>query len=282
MSDRRPIGVFDSGIGGLTVLRALREHLPGESFVYLGDTARVPYGTKGAATVRHFAAQAALHLLDRGVKAVVIACNTASAVAIDHLRTLTDLPVLGVIEPGVQAALAVTRGRVGVIGTLATVNSDRYGQLLRAERLDLDILGQACPLFVPLAEEGWTDTPITRAVAEEYLAGLRASGVDTLILGCTHYPLLKGAIADVMGPEVALVDSAQVVAEALVGDLRRHDAFAPANHQPTLTMLVTDVPQRFAELSRRFLAHDVGDAELVDLESQVVPASPSVRSDPKA
>lgn len=274
MSDGRPIGVFDSGIGGLTVLRALRERLPGESFVYLGDTARVPYGTKGAATVRHFAAQATLHLIERGVKAVVIACNTASAVAIDHLRTLTDLPVLGVIEPGVQAALAVTRGRIGIIGTLATVNSDRYGQLLRAERLDLDILGKACPLFVPLAEEGWTDTPITRAVAAEYLDELRANGVDTLILGCTHYPLLKDAIASVMGPSVQLVDSAQVVTEAVIEELREDDAFAPHGKVPTLTMLVTDVPQRFVELSERFLAHAVGEVEVVDLEAQHVPAPP--------
>lgn len=274
MSDGRPIGVFDSGIGGLTVLRALRERLPGESFVYLGDTARVPYGTKGAATVRHFAAQATLHLIERGVKAVVIACNTASAVAIDHLRTLTDLPVLGVIEPGVQAALAVTQGRIGIIGTLATVNSDRYGQLLRAERLDLDILGKACPLFVPLAEEGWTDTPITRAVAAEYLGELSANGVDTLILGCTHYPLLKDAIASVMGPSVRLVDSAQVVTEAVIEELREDDAFAPHGKVPTLTMLVTDVPQRFVELSERFLAHAVGEVEVVDLEAQHVPAPP--------
>ena len=268
MSDPRPIGVFDSGIGGLTVLRALRERLPRESTVYLGDTARVPYGTKGAATVTHFSTEALVHLAHRGVKAVVIACNTASAVAIEHLRTVTDLPVMGVIEPGVEAALAVTRGKVGVIGTLATVNSDRYGQLLRAARPDIEVIGRPCPLFVPLAEEGWTDHPVTRAVAAEYLDDLREQGVDTLILGCTHYPLLKNAIGAVMGPGVDLVDSAVVLAESMAQHLAATDSQAPEGHEPTLTMLVSDVPQRFGELSERFLAHPVGGVELVDLETR--------------
>ena len=278
MSDPRPIGVFDSGIGGLTVLRALRERLPHESYVYLGDTARVPYGTKGAATVTHFASEATLHLLERGVKAVVIACNTASAVAIEHLRTLTDLPVLGVIEPGVHAALQVTRGRVGVIGTLATVGSGRYQQGLLDERGDLEVVGKPCPLFVPLAEEGWTDTAITRAVAEEYLAELRDAGIDTLILGCTHYPILKDAIGAVMGPDVRLVDSALVIAEALADDLSARRALAPEDHDPTLTLLVSDVPQRFAELSERFLAHRVGEVEVVDLEAMNLPSTRSESS----
>lgn len=274
MSDARPIGVFDSGIGGLTVLRALRERLPDESTVYLGDTARVPYGTKGAATVTHFSAEAVRHLLDRGVKAIVVACNTASAVAIEHLKTLTDLPVMGVIEPGVEAALAVSKGRIGVIGTLATVGSDRYGQLLRAARPGIEVVGQACPLFVPLAEEGWTDHPVTQAVAEEYLAGLREAKVDTVILGCTHYPLLKGAIGRVMGPDVTLVDSATVLAEAMAGQLAALGAQAPEGHPATVTMLVSDLPQRFSELSERFLAHSVGDVEVVDLEAHSLPHDP--------
>jgi len=271
VSDPRPIGVFDSGIGGLTVLRALRERLPHESTVYLGDTARVPYGTKGAATVIHFAAQALDHLIHRGVKAVVIACNTASAVAIEDLTRRTHLPVMGVIEPGVEAALAVTRGRVGVIGTLATVGSDRYGQLLRAARPGIEVIGQPCPLFVPLAEEGWTDHPITRSVAEEYLHGLRESGVDTLILGCTHYPLLKPAIGEVMGPGTTLVDSAVVLAESMAEHLATTGAHAPDDNEPTLEMLVTDVPQRFGELSERFLAHTVGNVEHIDLETPPTP-----------
>jgi len=266
VSDARPIGVFDSGIGGLTVLRALRERLPEESFVYLGDTARVPYGTKGADTVTRFATEATLLLTRRNVKAVVVACNTASAIAIDRLRTVTDLPVYGVIEPGVEAALAVTSGRVGVIGTLATLASDRYGQLLRAARADLVVEGKACPLFVPLAEEGWVDGGVTLAVASTYLEDLRTAGVDTLILGCTHYPILKKAIGDVMGPDVQLVDSALVLAEAVAADLQRRDAQAEAGSASRLELLVSDVPQRFAELSERFLAHPVGDVELVDLE----------------
>ena len=194
MSDSRPIGVFDSGIGGLTVLRALRERLPQENFVYLGDTARVPYGTKGPKTVQHFAAEATVCLLQRDVKAVVLACNTASAVALDAVRAVSTVPVFGVIEPGVEAALERTKGSVGVIGTLATVGSDRYGELLREARPDLEVHSRACPLFVPLAEEGWVDDPVTRTVAERYLRDLREARVDTLILGCTHYPILKPAI----------------------------------------------------------------------------------------
>lgn len=265
MSDPRPIGVFDSGIGGLTVLRALRERLPGESFVYLGDTARVPYGTKGADTVTRFAVEATLLLASRDVKAVVVACNTASAIAIERLRRVTDLPVYGVIEPGVQAALAATSGRVGVIGTLATLASDRYGELLRKARPEIVVEGRACPLFVPLAEEGWVDNEVTLSVAETYLAELREAGVDTLILGCTHYPILKGAIGQVMGSQVKLVDSALVLAEAVAVDLAARDAASEAA-SGTLTLLVSDVPQRFAELSERFLAHPVGDVEVVDLE----------------
>ena len=265
MSDPRPIGVFDSGIGGLTVLRALRERLPGESFVYLGDTARVPYGTKGEDTVIRFATEATLLLAARGVKAVVVACNTASAVAIGRLRTVTDLPVYGVIEPGVEAALAATAGRVGVIGTLATIGSDRYGELLRAERPSIVVEGKACPLFVPLAEEGWVDGPVTEAVAETYLAEMREAGVDTLILGCTHYPILKEAIGKVMGDGVRLVDSALVLAESVALDLAARDA-GSGEERGSLELLVSDVPQRFAELSERFLAHPVGEVELVDLE----------------
>ena len=184
---------------------------------------------------------------------------------------MTDLPIYGVIEPGVEAALRVTRGRVGVIGTLATLASDRYGELLRAQRADLLIEGKACPLFVPLAEEGWVDGEVTGAVAETYLAEMREAGVDTLILGCTHYPILKKAIGKVMGPDVELVDSALVLAEAVAADLVLRDAQSDTN-ESTLDLLVSDVPQRFAELSERFLAHPVGDVELVDLE-ELMPAA---------
>lgn len=271
MSDPRPIGVFDSGIGGLTVLRALRERLPDESFVYLGDTARVPYGTKGARTVQHFAAEATLCLLERDVKAVVIACNTASAVAMHAVRAVSTVPVFGVIEPGVEAALNRTRGKVGVIGTLATVGSDRYGQLLRAERSDLEVISRACPLFVPLAEEGWVDDPITKTVAERYLSDLREAAVDTLILGCTHYPILKPAIGEVMGDDVHLVDSALVLSAAVAAELDARGELR-GDHEPgTLSVLVSDVPQRFSELSERFLSLVLEEVEVVDLEAMKVP-----------
>ncbi len=262
--DSRPIGVFDSGIGGLTVLHALRERLPDESFLYLGDTARVPYGTKGVATIRRFALQAARYLESRGVKRLVIACNTASSHALDLLRKECSVPVEGVVEPGVEAALAVTRGHVGVIGTPATIASDRYGELLRKARGDLRVDSRHCPLFVPLAEEGWTDDAIALGVAERYLAGLRRQGVDTLILGCTHYPLLKGVISQVMGEGVTLVDSALVLAEAVAEDLEKNDARAEGPGK--VELVVSDLPQRFQEISRRFLRMEVGEVEVVDLD----------------
>jgi len=267
--DSRPIGVFDSGVGGLTVLRALRERLPKESFVYLGDTARVPYGTKGVATIRRFALQAARYLESRGVKRLVVACNTASSYAIDVLREECSVPVEGVVEPGVEAALRVSRGHVGVIGTPATIASDRYGELLRAAKPEIRVESQHCPLFVPLAEEGWTDDAIALSVAERYLAGLRRAGIDTLILGCTHYPLLKHAIAQVMGEKVTLVDSALVLAEAVEQDLRKDDALSDG--PGSVHLVVSDLPQRFAEISRRFLLTDVPEVEVVDLELE--PAS---------
>jgi glutamate racemase len=264
--DVRPIGVFDSGIGGLTVLHALRERLPQESFIYLGDTARVPYGTKGAATVRRFTLQAARYLVSQGVKRLVIACNTASSLALDALQESCPVPVQGVIEPGVEAALAATRGYVGVIGTLATIASDRYGELLRAARPALRVDSKACPLFVPLAEEGWLEGDVPRAVARDYLQAMRDSGVDTMILGCTHYPLLKTAIAAAMGPHVTLVDSALVLADSVAKDLEKTSELSPG--PGSLRLVVTDVPQRFAEVGERFLQRVLPQVEVVTLEDE--------------
>ncbi|RPH56342.1 glutamate racemase, partial [bacterium] len=192
------IGVFDSGVGGLTVVSALRRRLPGESILYLGDTARLPYGSKSPETVTRYTRRNIEFLTERGVKAVVVACNTASALALPHLEPL--VPTWGVIEPGARKAAAVSRGRVGVIATEATVRSDAYPRALRALRPDLKILSQACPLFVPLVEEGWHDDPITEEVAERYLRPLLDAGIDTLVLGCTHYPLLKPVLHRVAGP----------------------------------------------------------------------------------
>ncbi|HPF70264.1 MAG TPA: glutamate racemase [Candidatus Krumholzibacteria bacterium] len=267
-ASQRPIGVFDSGLGGLTVLRALHERLPGEDLLYFGDTARVPYGTKGEKTVRAFARQDAGVLVEHGVKMVVVACNTASAFALEHLREVLPVPVLGVIEPGVTAALAVGRGGpVGVIGTSGTIRSGRYQEGLRRARPDAVIVARECPLFVPLVEEGLAGHAMTAIAADEYLAPLREAAVDTLILGCTHYPLLKDDIARVMGPQVALVDSAEVLAaaaERLLTDrgLRRGDAARAG----TLSFILSDIPWKFAEIGARFLGKPIDDVRTVGLD----------------
>jgi len=263
----KPIGVFDSGMGGLTVLRALRERLPAEDLVYFGDTARVPYGTKGARTVRAFAGQDAKFLLAQGVKMIVAACNTASAFALDHLREACPVPVLGVIEPGVRSALARTRGgAIGVIGTSGTIRSGRYQEGLAAEIPAARILARECPLFVPLVEEGMTDHPITRLAVAEYLTPLKEQGIDTLILGCTHYPVLKPAIQRFLGSEVVLVDSADAVAEAAAELLARVETAPSAPSSGRLTFYLSDIPWKFAEVGARFLGQPIGDVTTVDLD----------------
>ena len=209
----RPIGVFDSGIGGLTVVRALREHLPEESIIYFGDTARVPYGAKSPATVARYSREAAAFLTSHEVKLIVIACNTATAHAYNILREEVDVPVVGVIEPGARAAVAASRsGRIGVIGTAGTIRSGAYDLAVRRRLDSARVYAQPCPLFVPLVEEGMNDAPATRLIASDYLGPLREMDVDVLILGCTHYPLLRPLLQDVMGPDVMLVDSAQQTA----------------------------------------------------------------------
>jgi glutamate racemase len=265
----QPIGVFDSGLGGLTVLRALHELLPCEDLVYFGDTARVPYGTKGERTVRAFARQDAGLLVGLGVKMVVVACNTASAFALDHLRQTLPVPVLGVINPGVRAALAVTRGGpVGVIGTSGTIRSERYQEGLRAGGLAVEkIHVQECPLFVPLVEEDKMGEPIMQLAVDDYLLPLRQAGVDTLILGCTHYPLLKEDIGHFMGPEVALVDSAETLAEAARLRLQEMALLrAEPGRQGELTFYLSDLPWKFAEIGARFLGQPIGEATVVGLD----------------
>ena len=266
MTERaQAIGIFDSGMGGLTVLRAIHERLPGEPLVYLGDTARVPYGAKSAETVARYARACAGVLVKQGVKLLVVACNTASAHALPLLRAELDVPVMGVIEPGARAAAEQTRnGGVGVIGTAATVGSGAYQAALLGLNDSLRVVARQCPLFVPLAEEGWTDGPVPRQVANHYLASMRDAGVDTLVLGCTHYPLLKQVIGEVMGDTVTLIDSAEatsaVVAEALAGG----GLAAPTGGTAQLRFLVTDSPQSFAEVGARFLGHRLPNVEWVD------------------
>jgi len=244
------IGVFDSGVGGLTVVSALRRRLPRESVLYLGDTARLPYGSKSADTVTRYTQNNIDFLLGRGVKAVVVACNTASALALPHIEP--GVPTWGVIEPGARKAAALSRGRVGVIATEATVRSDAYPRALRALRPDLEILSRACPLFVPLVEEGWHDDPVTREVAERYLRPLLDAGIDTLVLGCTHYPLLAPVLAQVAGPEVTLVDSAEAVAEVVAAGLAEQGLEA-GEHPPASHFCVTDNGESFHRLARLIL-----------------------------
>ena len=257
-----PIGVFDSGIGGLTVMHALMDRLPHESMVYFGDTARVPYGPKSPATVVRFSFENVELLTRRGVKAVVVACNTATAHALPALRERFDLPIVGVVGPGARAAVQATRsGRVGVIGTWGTIGSRAYEKALLAIRPDLDVASRACPLFVPLAEEGMTDHPASRLIAAEYLAPFRDDGIDTLILGCTHYPLLKPVIAETLGPDVTLIDSAEETARetaALLADR----GLARADGRPDYRYLVSDLPEQFLRVGQRFLGGRIEGVEV--------------------
>jgi glutamate racemase len=259
------IGIWDSGLGGLTVVREVRRLLPREKILYFGDTARVPYGSKSADTVRRFARENSEFLIERGVKLLVVACNTASAVALDDLRATLDLPVLGVIEPGAKAAAAATKtGIVGVIGTPATVGSGAYTAALRSIRPGLSVQGQACPLFVPMVEEGWLNHAATRLAAEEYLAPLKTAGVDTLVLGCTHYPLLKPLLADLMGEGVSLVDSAEETAREVARELEARDLLAPDESEGGLSAFVSDLPLRFRQVGELFLGEAIDELRLAD------------------
>ena len=270
MTSDAPLGVFDSGLGGLTVVRALRAALPHEDIVYLGDTARVPYGTKGPATVVKYALGCARHLVGRGVKAIVIACNTVSAVAPDRLRVELDLPVLGVIEPGARVAVEASRtGRIGVLATAATIASGAYARAVAQRSTRADVIGQAAPLLVPLAEEGWLDGDVPRLAVRRYLEPLARANVDVIVLGCTHYPLLRPVIEHeahaMMGDAVKLVDSAHATAGDVKEFLQTRGMTTANERRGLVTLLVTDVPKTFAEVAARFLGEAVGGVEQVDL-----------------
>ena len=261
----KAIGIFDSGIGGLTVFRAIRKALPNESLVYLGDTARVPYGTKSSETIVRYSLENANFLHRRGVKAVVVACNTSSAYSIPAIREQNGVPVIGVIDPGVRAALAATKnGHVGVIGTSSTIESNRYAQGLKNAQPDVKVVSLPCPLFVPLAEEGWTDNDVALLVAEKYLSTMKSEAIDTLILGCTHYPLLKDVIQKVMGDSVTLVDSAEALAEDLKG-LLADEKLLSASDSPEHHLYVTDLPAKFELTARRFLSEEPPPVKRVEL-----------------
>ncbi len=246
--DARPLGVFDSGIGGLTVVRELLSLLPDEELVYYGDVARLPYGNKSPEAVTRFSREIAAFLIGRGVKAIVVACNTASALALPALTAEFDVPIVGVIESGARAAVARTEsGRIGVIATASTVRSGAYGRALRAHRPDLVITERACPLFVTLVEEGWTEHPVTRQVAHEYLAPLEEHASDTLILGCTHYPLLKPVIQAEMGAGVSLIDSGEETARTVFDLLAERGLRAPAGRKPGHAIYLSDLPVSFRQ-----------------------------------
>lgn len=251
---RLPIGVFDSGVGGLTVARQLHRLMPGEDIVYLGDTARVPYGTKSAETVIRFAREDASFLQSQRVKAIVVACNTASALALKTLLAELTLPVFGVIEPGAAAAALHTRnGRIGVIATSSTIRSRAYEHAIHRHRPDTQVHTAPCPLLVPLVEEGWLQHSVTNAVLVEYLTPLLSWEIDTLVLGCTHYPLLKRAIRQVAGPEVRLIDSAESCAVHVLTQLDELNLLKRTHRRGVISPFVTDEPARFESLARRFL-----------------------------
>ncbi len=258
------IGIFDSGIGGLTVVHALVTALPHENLIYLGDTGRTPYGTKSPETVRRYSLENAAFLVDKGIKLLVVACNTVSAVALDAVRAAVPVPVLGVIEPNAEAAVKQTRNKkVGIIGTEATIASGAYTQALKRLQPDLEIYTRACPMFVPLAEEGWTDNDIARATASLYLTSLKHSGIDTLVLGCTHYPLLTKVIAETMGRNVTLVDSAQTTAVA-ARQILAQQRLSRRSGTGAVSFFVTDAPDRFQKVGARFMGQRVESAVRIE------------------
>jgi glutamate racemase len=263
MRNPRPIGVFDSGIGGLTVVKALCDRLPNETIVYLGDTARVPYGPKSPDTVQRYSLELAHMLMQKDAKALVVACNTVSSVALPLLTRKFSVPVIGVIEPGARAALQATRNQhVGVIGTRATIRSGAYEKALRARDGNVRVSSRACPLLVPLIEEGLLDDDVTDQIIARYLEPLLTDKIDTLVLGCTHYPLLRQAIARALGHEITLVDSAQNCAIAVHETLDRQSLLSLATERGELHVALTDAADNFLNVARNALQLDFGEIEL--------------------
>ncbi len=261
----RPIGVFDSGIGGLTVVREILRQLPSEHVVYFGDSARVPYGSKSPATVTRFSIENTHFLLRQGVKFIVVACNTASAVAIDTLSRRFEVPLIGVIEPGAAEAIQRTRnGKIGVIGTSGTIQSQAYVRAIEAIDRRVGVEGAACPLFVPLAEEGWIDGEIPRRVAETYLLPLIEKGIDTAILGCTHYPILRPVIAEVMGSGITLIDTAEATVRAAGERLESLGLRRDSKERGERRFFLSDIPLRFREVGSRFLGEGIEEIQWIE------------------
>jgi glutamate racemase len=262
----QPIGLFDSGIGGLTVLREITRLLPWEDTTYLGDMARVPYGSKSPETITRYAFEDTRFLLESSVKVIVVACNTVSSVCLQTLQQTFPIPTLGVVEPGARAAVrACENGKIGVIGTDVTIRSRSYTQAILKLCPDVQVAEAACPLFVPLVEEGWNRDDIAYQIAERYLAPLKDNGIDTLVLGCTHYPLLKAVIRRVMGVGVTLIDSGEETALEVMRLLEQSHLLQNKPRNPERRFFVTDAPARFEEMGRRFLGETITHIEKVDL-----------------
>ncbi len=269
--NKKPIGVFDSGIGGLTVVKRLSTLLPSEDIIYFGDTARVPYGSKSNSTVIEYSIQNTNFLLSKNVKAVVVACNTASSIAIDELRNKFDVPIIGMIEPGAAMALNKTKNfKIGVIGTRATTGNKAYSSEILRLNEKADVVEKPCPLFVPIAEEGWLDHKATYEIAEEYLAELRDLGIDTLVLGCTHYPILTKVIQKVIGEKVSLIDSGVASSEVVKTELTKLNLLNSSNSgkpQGRQEFYVSDIPLKFKEVAELFLGNKIEHVHKVDLET---------------
>lgn len=265
--DSRPIGVFDSGIGGLTVVKEIMEQLPNENIVYFGDTARVPYGSKSKETVTKYSTQCINFLLEKKVKAIVIACNTASASSLDIVKQSFDIPFVGVVEPGAIAACEMTKSnKIGIIGTEGTVSSGAYEKEINIINNDVKMVLKACPLFVPIAEEGWQDTEIARLTATEYLSELKGKGIDALVLACTHYPLLEKTIKQIMGEDIKLVNPAFETAKALKGMLQEMNLQNKANKNAVYEFYVSDNPVKFKKIGENFLSKPVAYVQKIDIE----------------
>ncbi len=263
-----PIGIFDSGIGGLTVAKRVISMLPNENIVYFGDTARVPYGTKSNATVIEYAIQDAQFLINKNVKLIIVACNTASSVALDRLKEKFDIPIIGMITPGAKLALDKTRnGKIGVIGTSATISNKAYSEELKELDKKVEVVEKACPLFVPIAEEGWLDHEATKLIAKEYLQEFIDAGVDTLILGCTHYPLLAKTIQTIMGSKVTLIDSGFAASLKVENYLEGRGLRNDSNQLGTARFYVSDLPNKFKSTAELFLDGKVNHVEKIEIES---------------
>lgn len=269
--DNRPIGVFDSGIGGLTVVKQLMKELPSESIVYFGDTARIPYGSKSEEIIRRFALEDSLFLLDKKVKTIVVACNTASANAVRMLRHIFSIPITGVIVPGAQAAAQKSAsGIIGVIGTAATIRSDSYRRELLALRHDAQIISLPCPLFVPLVEEGWIEDEATFLIARRYLQPILENRADTLILGCTHYPLLTPVLQKIGGSQVKLIDSGVETAKMVKKILLENHLSASPDRLAGHRFYLSDMPYKFQEIAERFLNRSIPHVETVNFENYLI------------